>query len=286
MSVELRHLRALAAIDDEGTITGAATAVGISQPALSRTLDQLERTLGTVLVERTTSSLRLTEAGRRMCQHAHQILNHLDDAIAESTTGPRPLRVGFAWASLGRHTVPLMRLWREQHPGIPLHVRRVDDPEIALRRGEIDVAFLRTLPDDDTFYALPLLKERRLAAIAEDDALSTGASVSLADLTRRTIALCATAGTASPHLWPGEQPERASVQVANVDEWITTIAAGEAVGVTAEATAHAHPHPGVRYLPITDAEPVTVHLAWAAHPAHPAVALFREHAQRIVSAAP
>ncbi|WP_010697067.1 LysR family transcriptional regulator [Saccharopolyspora spinosa] len=47
----------------------------------------------------------------------------------------------------------------------------------------------------------------------------------------------------------------------------------------------AHPHPGIRYLPSSDAAPVTVHLAWNPHPAHPAAATFREHTRRVVAAA-
>ncbi|WP_262506002.1 LysR family transcriptional regulator [Streptomyces sp. TRM68367] len=46
MNVELRHLRALVAIGDEGTITGAADVLRVSQPALSRTLVQLENRVG------------------------------------------------------------------------------------------------------------------------------------------------------------------------------------------------------------------------------------------------
>ena len=283
MNVELRHLRALAAIGDEGTITGAADVLGISQPALSRTLEQLEQKLRMVLVERTTRSLSLTAAGKWLWEHAHQILAHVDDALAEAAAGPRPLRVGFAWAALGRHTVPLLRQWRRDHPDVPVQLRRVDEPETALRCGEIDMAFLRTLPDDDAFYALPLLQEPRLAAMSEEDPLSKETAVTLADLAQRTIALCHTTGTTSIELWPARQRPSRSLQVTNVDEWLTTIATGEAVGVTAEATGHTHPHPGVRYLSITDVEPVTVHLAWGPHPSHSAVAAFRDHTQRTVT---
>ena len=283
--MELRHLRALVAVGDEGTITAAAAVVGISQPALSRTVHQLEQEMGTRLVERTTSSVHLTEAGQRLHQHAHQILNHIDDAIREATTTrPRPLRVGYAWAALGRHTVPLMRHWRREHPDVPVRMRRVDDPEAALRRGEIDMAFLRTPPDDDAFYALPLLHEPRLAAVSEDDPLSEKFEITLADLAQRPIAICSTTGTTSTHLWPADQRPSTSLDVANVDEWLATIAAGETVGVTAEATVYSHPHPGVRYVPITDAEPVTVHLSWPPHPSHTAVPAFRECVQRAVAA--
>ena len=50
--------------------------------------------------------------------------------------------------------------------------------------------------------------------------------------------------------------------VRGVDEWLTVIAAGQAVGVSAEATARQHSRPGVVYRPVRDAEPVPVLLAW------------------------
>lgn len=112
MNVELRHLRTLVAIGDEGTITGAALALHMSQPALSRTLEQLESRLGTRLVERTTRRLTLTEAGRRLWEHAHRILDQVDTALAEAVAGtqPRSIRVAFAWSALGSHGSPPSRL--------------------------------------------------------------------------------------------------------------------------------------------------------------------------------
>ncbi|MEU5299476.1 hypothetical protein ACH4YO_00680 [Streptomyces noursei] len=53
---------------------------------------------------------------------------------------PRPLRLAFAWAALGRHTVPLLRAWRAEHPGIPVQVRRADDPEGPLRLAQRHLA--------------------------------------------------------------------------------------------------------------------------------------------------
>ncbi|QFZ19820.1 LysR family transcriptional regulator [Saccharothrix syringae] len=277
MNVELRHLRALAAIGDEGTITGAAAALRVGQPALSRTLEQLERRLGTRLVERTTRSLALTEAGQRMWEHAHRILNQLDDALAEVVGGGRPLRVGFGWAALGRHTVPLLRDWRAKHPGTPTKVRRCDDPEAALRRGEVDVAFMRTSPVDPAFASRVLYREPRLVAVPDGDPLAGRDAVLLADLVDRSVALCSTAATTSADLWPADaRPE--TFEVPGVDEWLTTIALGEAVGVTTEATGHSHPHPGVHYLPLADAGPVAVRLVWPRTLTHPATTAFREHA--------
>ncbi|MCS0636745.1 LysR family transcriptional regulator [Streptomyces sp. LP05-1] len=284
MNVELRHLRALAAIGDEGTITAAAAVLRLTQPALSRTLDQLESRLGTRLVERTTRSLRLTPAGRRLWEHAHRILAQLDEALAEAAAGPRPLRVGFAWAALGRHTVPLLRGWREEHPDVPVEVRRPADPEAALRCGEVDVAFVRVRPEGEAFGVRPLYRERRFAALYEGDPLAARRTVTLAELSGRTVAVCATAATTGSGLWPEGRGPAGTLEVANVDEWLTAIATGDAVGVTAEATRHSHPYPGVRYLPIGDAGEVTVHLVWLRAGAHPATGAFLDHARRVTGA--
>ncbi|MEV0598165.1 LysR family transcriptional regulator [Streptomyces sp. NPDC050315] len=285
MNVELRHLRALAAIGDEGTLTGAAHALHVTQPALSRTLAQLEQRVGVRLVERTTRSLRLTEPGTRLWENAHRILGQLDDALADAGQGaPRPLRLVFAWAALGSHTVPLLRAWRERHPEVPVDIRRADDPAALLRRGEADLAFLRLrpAPDDPHVVHRPLARERRMAALPVGHPLADRAAVELAELSTETVALCATAATTGAELWPAGRRPR-TVTVPGVDEWLTTIATGAAVGVTAEGTVYQHPHPGVRYLPVRDADPVTVHLAWHARPAHPAVDAFRDHTERHIA---
>ncbi|MCF4121632.1 LysR family transcriptional regulator [Antribacter sp. KLBMP9083] len=281
MNVELRHLRALAAIGDEGTITDAAAVLHLSQPALSRTLDQLEQRLGARLVERTTRSLALTDAGQRLWEHAHRILNQLDDALADvASHGPRPVRIGFPWAALGRHTVPLLRAWRGEHPDLPVRVRRCDDPEGAVRRGEVDAAFVRAAPlRAHGLVSHALYREPRVAAVADGDALAARELLHLADLADRPVALCATATTTNAELWPeGRRPH--TFQVPGVDEWLTTIATGEAVGVTAEATEHTHPHPGVRYLPLADAPEIDVHLVWSRSPSHPATTAFVQHARQ------
>lgn len=282
MNVELRHLRAFAAIGNEGTITGAAAVLRVSQPALSRTLEQLERRLGARLVERTTRSLALTEAGTRLLAHANRILTQVDDALAEVTAGPRALRVGFAWGALGRHTVPLLRSWRHARPDVAARVSRLDDPEAALRRGEIDVAFVRSARSPDAALASEdLYREPRVAAVPEDHPFASAPGVRLGDLADRPVVFCATACSSSAALWPaGSRPD--TVDVANTDEWLTAIATGDAVGVTAEATAHSHPHPAVRYVPITDAGPVAVRVVWPRNAAHAATDAFRDHARELL----
>jgi DNA-binding transcriptional LysR family regulator len=281
MNVELRHLRALAAIGDHRSITAAAQELHVTQPALSRTLEQLERRLGVRLVDRTTRHVALTDTGRRLWEHSHRILAELDTALAEAVQ-PQPLRLTFAWAALGRFTIPFLREWRAEHPDVLVRIRRSDDPEAALRRGEADVAVLRTEPSGAGVAHVALIEEPRLAAVADDHPLAACDAITLGDLSGEVVSVCETAGTTTADLWPvGARPR--TVDVPGVVEWLTSIATGATVGVTAAGTGHHNPHPGVTYLPLTDADPITVHLAWPSPAAHPSTEAFVSLAQRHLS---
>src|SRR5205823_4431083 len=85
------------------------------------------------------------------------------------------------------------------------------------------------------------------------------ARVGRGDLTRFTIAIDNRTGTTTLGLW---DPPPAKVRVTHgLDEWLTLIAAGQAVGMTSEATANQNPRPGVAYRAVRDAEPIDVRLA-------------------------
>ncbi|MET9230295.1 LysR family transcriptional regulator [Lentzea sp. NPDC003310] len=282
MNVELRHLRALAAIGDHRSITAAAQALHLTQPALSRTLDQLERRVGVRLVERTTRHVALTEPGHRLWEHSHRILTSLDSALAEAAA-PQPIRLTFAWAALGRFTIPFLREWRAGHPDVVVRIRQADDPEAALRRGEADIAVLRTEPTGADLGHAALIEEPRIAAVADDHPLAARAALTLDDLAGECVAVCETAATTSADLWPsGARPR--TVDVPGVVEWLTAIATGTAVGVTAAGTSHHHPQPGITYLPLSDAEPIVVHLAWLEGAEHPCTEAFTASARRHLAA--
>ncbi|MFC7582823.1 LysR substrate-binding domain-containing protein [Nonomuraea antimicrobica] len=114
---------------------------------------------------------------------------------------------------------------------------------------------------DDRFEVTSVGVETRYAAMDVDHALARRRSVSLAQLARYTVAMDHRSGTTTPDLWPpGTRP--ATRFTDGVDEWLTLIASGQAVGVTAEATANQNPRPGVAYRAVTDAPPIDVRLAW------------------------
>ena len=106
--------------------------------------------------------------------------------------------------------------------------------------------------------------EARYAALPADDPLARRRSLRLDDLAGRTLAVDALTGTTSEDLWRAGSGPRELRTSHGVDEWLTLIEAGRAVGVTSEATLHQHPRPGVVFRPVADAPPVPVSLAWRA----------------------
>jgi DNA-binding transcriptional LysR family regulator len=273
MTVDVRHLRAFLAIAGEGTVTAAAARLHVTQPALSRTLRQLETHLGVRLLDRSTHHLHLTPAGEAFHRRAAAAVAAVDDVLDPARTGTWPLRFGHAWAALGEHTVVLLRRWQQEHPQIPLELMRIDERSAGLARGTVDIAVLRGPVDDLTgVHSRQLRTEPRVAVVPTDSPLAERETLVLADLAGHPIAVNPIAGTTTVDLWPADQTPATTVEVANTDDWLAAITAGRAVGVTTIATAATRPDPAVRYVPLTDAPGVAVHLAWRDPPSHPAVA--------------
>ncbi|MEU6349151.1 LysR family transcriptional regulator [Streptomyces sp. NPDC047072] len=282
-SVDLRQLRCLVAIVDEGTFTDAAAALGVSQAAVSRTLASLERALGVRLLRRTSREVTPTGTGLRVVAHARRVLAEVDDLVREAVSGHTQVRVGYAWAALGRHTLAFQRRWSTAHPGTDLHLVRVNSASAGLGEGSCDLAVVRRPLEDRRFESAIVGLERRLCAMAADDPLARRRSVRLADLAGRTLLVDRRTGTTTPQLWPPEQ-RPAVEETHDVDDWLTVISTGRCVGITAESTANQYPRPGVVYRPVRDAEPIAVRLVWWRDDPHPAAqavlelltALYRE----------
>ncbi|MFG3720800.1 LysR family transcriptional regulator [Streptomyces massasporeus] len=267
--VEFRQLRCLVAIVDEGTFTDAAHALGVSQAAVSRTLASLERALGVRLLRRTSREVTPTTTGLRVVAQARRVLGEVDDLVREATSGHAVLRVGYAWSALGRHTSAFQRRWAQDRPGTELHLVRVNSATAGLAEGVCDLAVVRRPPDDRRLDSAIVGLERRMVALAADDPLAGRRSVRLADLSGRTLLVDRRTGTTTPDLWPPDS-RPATEETHDVDDWLTVIATGRCVGMTAESTAHQYRRPGIVYRPVRDAEPIAVRLAWWRDEPHPA----------------
>ena len=81
--LNLQQLSAFLTLADHGSFGDAAEALGVSQPALSRTIQQVENRLGARLFDRDTRKLRLTPAGERLEPLARRLVREYQSAFAE-----------------------------------------------------------------------------------------------------------------------------------------------------------------------------------------------------------
>ena len=284
MDLELRQLRCLVAIVDTGSFTDAAGDLGISQAAVSRTLQSLEQVLGIRLLHRTSRTITPTTAGVQVLARARQLLAEADNLVREATTGHTRLRIGHAWSALGRHTPEFQRRWAARYPEIELQLVRANSATGGLAEGLCDLAVVRTPPDERRFASAVVGQERRYCALADDDPWARRRSIRLEEVGQRTVVLDRRTGSTSTDLWPpGTEPAVEHTQ--DIDDWLAVIATGRCVGITPESTVTQYRRQGIVFRPLRDADPVAVWCIWRRqdpHPAtHAAVALaselYRQH---------
>lgn len=130
MRLEVRHLEVLLAIEEAGSISGAARRLGIDQPHVTRQLRRIEQRLGAEVFIRTTKGVRATATGLRVLALARQALGVIDDLVA---------------AESGQSTEQARRVLRILYYGIPA-ITVLDD--LGSRFPDLRVEFSTTTPAD------------------------------------------------------------------------------------------------------------------------------------------
>ncbi|MFF3066718.1 transcriptional regulator CynR [Kitasatospora sp. NPDC057936] len=165
MALELRHLRYLLAVAEHGNFTRAAEELHISQPTLSQQVKQLERTLGTQLLDRTGRTVRLTDAGEAYAHHARGALRDLAAAeravhdVQDLSRGR--LRLAVTPTFTAYLVGPLVAELHTRHPGIALTVREAtqDRIETGLLADEFDLGIAFEGPHPAGLTATALFTE-------------------------------------------------------------------------------------------------------------------------------
>jgi molybdate transport repressor ModE-like protein len=179
--VELRHLIALRAVADEGSVAAAARRLGYSQPGVSQQLAPLERLLGSRLIERRPGSREatLTRAGRLVLRHAAVMLARAQAADAdlrELQDGVGgTLRLG-VFPSVGARMVPplLLRL-AEKWPQVDVLLEESASDRRLLEQveaAELDLAFAMLPLMDGPFIAVEVLRDPYVVLIAADSPIA------------------------------------------------------------------------------------------------------------------
>lgn len=144
--LDVRRLKVLCEVARHGSFSGAAAALGYTQPAVSRQIATLEAETGTLLVRRVPQGAVLTDAGRLLVDRGTAILVRLQDAELElkALAGLEggTLRIA-SFASAAASIVPLaIACFRARYPAVELNIVMADpiDSLPKLRAGELDMA--------------------------------------------------------------------------------------------------------------------------------------------------
>lgn len=186
-SLNLDHLTTFKLVASRKSFSGAADALGLSQPAVSLQIRQLEQTLQARLVERTGRGIRLTAAGQTLLPH----ISHIDQAVSaallsvaattQEVSGTVTLGTG---ATACIHLLPpLLEQLRTEHPLLTVRVRTGNTQEIlqAVEDNRVDIGLVTMPAAGRNLHISPVTQDDFKVIMKKDDN-ATDRSMTVAEL--------------------------------------------------------------------------------------------------------
>jgi DNA-binding transcriptional LysR family regulator len=271
--VDIRILRTLVALADEGTMGRAAKTLHLSQPALSKQVALAEQTTGLRLFDRSAHGMTPTPTGLVLIDRARAVLRETDNFSATAARERRRmagrLDLGFIAQAANENTPHLLREYRKLHPHVVVEMRQypLSDLTGGLLSGETQLAFLRQPLGVTGLVHEPVLIEPRVAVLSSRHPLAAAPAIDVAELFGDAWVVNATGDPtwqryALASDQRGGRPPRLGPTVHSVDEFLEAVEADNAVGLAPESARRYYSRPGVTYVEVRDAEPSICTLSW------------------------
>ncbi len=189
--MELRHLRYFIAVAEQKSLGQAAQMLHISQPAVSRQIQNLEEELGVALFDRAPSGMLLTTPGEAALEQARSIVLQADqmvESMQSFDTGGRTtvLRIGYIATAMTLYLSAALRQLSHVSPHVSPIIREQtpSEQEADLRAGRLDLALLgHPRPEVMQEFRYELLAKVPLAAlISSDHPLAHRKTITLSEL--------------------------------------------------------------------------------------------------------
>jgi len=212
------QVHALTLLAQSASFTQVAQRLGLSKAAVSQRITELERAVGQTLVQRTTRSVRLTEAGQRLVEQTAESFAHIARSVGEArdlATQPRGLVRVTAPVALGRqHVAPQIESFVRAQPDVRIELD-LSDRLLTLAHEGFDLAVRHTSAPPDNHVAWKLCASRSLLVASSAYLKRHGEPTHPAELTAHA---CLPYLRPGPSVWQFErgargEPERASVTV-------------------------------------------------------------------------
>jgi DNA-binding transcriptional LysR family regulator len=193
--INLRRISYLIAVAEEGSVSKAAERLGMTQPALGRQVAELEKALGTPLVNRSNRGSALTLAGTGYVREVRPLLNRLDQAnrkVTRNCDGTVRIAIGFVGSMSASQIPKIVSAYREAAPGVTLHLEESNNEGVLrnLHEGRIDIGFMALPIRDETLRMKLLYRESLLAVMPNDHPLACQETIPAELLAKQSLILC------------------------------------------------------------------------------------------------
>lgn len=269
--VSLRLLRYFAALGAELNYRRTAEKLYITQPALSGSIQQLERILGERLFDRDTRSVALTAVGREWLPHVEKALAEVDAAleIAAKLVDHAHVRIGYLIGTGADLLFQLLDGVDKALPGLSIETVEHDfsDPTAGLLAGAVDIALLRPPVDVPDIEMQVVAKESWIACLPRTHPLADRTQLRIGELLDEPIVVAPKSAGRWREYWyaadarDGVAPTIAA-EAATYEAEVTLVSRGVGISFTTSSLARLYGRPGVRFVPIVDRPVSYTSIAW------------------------
>jgi DNA-binding transcriptional LysR family regulator len=289
--MEVRHLRYFTAVAEERHFGRGGARLCPAQPPPPTQIQNLERELGYPLFDRSRRPVELTAAGEALLSHARSLLGALEVAVRETRRAGAGhvgrLAIGYPSSLAYSGLTELLRAFRERSPDVTIEVRELPpgDQTEALKRGELDVGFVRAPLQEPQLASETIRKEKLVLALPADHRLAIRDRIALGAVAREPfvffprargpgffdllIAYCRDSGF-TPHI----------VQEAPQIDVLALVAAGFGLSILPESVREQR-RADIVLRPLIGSPTTELRLVWRSGDTSPAVARFLETVRRV-----
>ncbi|GAA5661571.1 HTH-type transcriptional regulator CynR [Brucella sp. NBRC 14130] len=188
MRFDLTDLRLFLAVADTGSITHGAAEVGLSLPAASERLRDMEAAGQVMLLERGRRGVTLTEAGEALVHHARTVMRQMADMHSELGLHAKAMRtairVAANTAAITEYLPAKLAFWMAENPRIDVELKERQSTDIAraVLRGFVEIGILSDAADTAGLERIPFAKDQLVLITAKHHRLASYKQVSFPDI--------------------------------------------------------------------------------------------------------
>ena len=284
--MELRHLRYFQAVAEELSFSKAARRLRIAQPALSRAVQEIERELGTQLIERERKSPRLTPAGAVLLHETGLILERLEESmrrVRRTAKGEEgELKLGYIGPPTRMFLARLLKEYARRFPRVTVILEERTPERVweMVSKGRLSVGLTRPVLAHEALglQTLLLREEKFCAAVPKDHPWAKMTSLPWKKLAGEPLIILARREGAGSHDTIRAACDEAGFEprIKHTPSLIGTIMqyveAGAGIGVVPESTMSRN----LALIPLKPQHTIPLVMVWAKEGDDPAVVAFRE----------